>query len=386
MSQNQRRRRQAELLGIPLSTAKNRLQKSLLFELLKHLECNYCQKCGRELLDPSDLSLHHILPWEEDPVLFWDLGNVQPECVECPTLGGKVMHYVRNNLVEVNLVGGDGRSLPSYEKDGQVYFGGKKGERYELKIKNRSGSRIEVVATVDGLSVMSGEPGNWKTGRGYVVYAYDTLSIDGYRRNEDEVAAFRFTTSDDPAEDSYAGRKEMPENLGVIGIAVFKERHIPRSSQPWHRWARSIGGSERKYGSRQYGLTGSQSSGGIQSSGGTLSTSSDSQLMSKGLRSEEFDPPMERAREEPEIGTEYGEVRDSRVHHVSFNRENHSSPNEVVQIEYDTLANLERRGITTPVIHEKDAFPGMAGVKPGYAAPPPPKNVKKTFLPGGSLD
>lgn len=279
------------------------------------------------------------------------------------------MRYVReNNSVEVTLVGKDGRLLPMYEKEGQVYFGGKKGERYELRISNRSGVRIEVVATVDGLSVMSGEPGNWKTGRGYVVNAYDTLKIDGYRRNDNEVAAFRFTNSDDPAEDSYAGRKDMPENLGVIGVAIFKERPKPTylrtsPSKWWDSRDNFVGGTLNRNITK--GLGGSTE---MDCSCPCSTSSSSSYSLTSG--------PEIYGSQEPEIGTEYGEVRDSQVHHVSFTRENHNSPNEVILIEYDTVANLRRRGISTtaPISEEKDAFPGMDGVEPGYAAPPPPRN------------
>ena len=282
------------------------------------------------------------------------------------------MLHINKKLVEVTLVGKNGKVLPSYQKDGQVYFGGKKGERYEIKIRNNSNSGVEVVATVDGLSVMSGEPGDWKAERGYIIHAYDSIKIDGYRRNEDEVAAFRFTNSDDPTEDSYAGRKDMPENLGVIGIAVFKEKEQPTYSiRPWDGW---YGGrqSERKYGTR-----------GLRSTG---SGSIDEGMLCSNSSFDALDTHMERTVEEPEIGTEYGEVRDSHVHEVSFTRENHNRPNEVIQLEYDTVANLQRRGVTTPVTTEKEAFPGMAGVEAGYAAPPPPKPTKGKRLPGGSQD
>lgn len=369
MSQNQRRRRQADLLGMPLSTAKNRLQKSLLFELLKHLGCNYCQKCGSEIQHPSDLSLHHVLPWEEEPELFWDLNNVRPECVECPNHGGKVMNNMK--LVEVTLVRENGKKLPTYQKDGMIYFGGEKGERYEIHVRNRTGNRLEIVATVDGLSVMSGEPGDWREERGYILKPYESLNIEGYRRNEDEVAAFRFTNSDDPEDDSYAGRKDMPENLGVIGIAVFKEREY--TIQPWEYWTRPIGKryEERKYG--RYGLRGTFLNANAASTGNI-------KKVKKGI-TPELDAAMESAREtlsvdKPEIGTEYGEVLDSHVTTTHFTRHNSSNPDQVVMVEYDTVAGLKKRGITELAGSEKDAFPGMRGVKPGYAAPPPPRKRK----------
>jgi hypothetical protein len=59
--------------------------------------------------------------------------------------------------------------------------------------KNNSGERVEAVVTVDGRDVVSGELGNYKTQRGYVIEAYGSVVIEGFRQSLDQVAAFRFT-------------------------------------------------------------------------------------------------------------------------------------------------------------------------------------------------
>lgn len=277
------------------------------------------------------------------------------------------------SMIDVKLVGANGRTLDSYVKDGTVYFAGKRGERYEIEIRNKTGKRLEVVTTVDGLSVMTGEPGNWKTERGYVVSAYDTLTIDGYRRNEDEVAAFRFTR-DDAEADSYAGRKDMPENIGAIGIAVFKEHEYPHyHARPWDGWKRiqPIG---------QHFLR-SKVSKGISAE--PVCETAGSFSASEAIKGEMLAETLRDVSDEAEIGTEYGEVRHSHVTHTHFRRHS-QSPQEVVTVEYDTETNLKRRGVIVPRPEEKNPFPGMEGVKPGYAAPPPPKKKGKKWLPGGN--
>jgi hypothetical protein len=81
------------------------------------------------------------------------------------------------------------------------------------------------VATVDGLDVIDGQPGSFEK-RGYLVAPWSTVEIDGFRRSEDEVAAFRFGR----VRDSYAAKRGSDRNVGVIGVAVFQERG---SSWPW---------------------------------------------------------------------------------------------------------------------------------------------------------
>jgi hypothetical protein len=49
---------------------------------------------------------------------------------------------------------------------------------------------------------------------------YGTLEIDGFRRSEASVAAFRFGR----VKDSYAARMGASRNVGVIGVAFFGER------------------------------------------------------------------------------------------------------------------------------------------------------------------
>jgi hypothetical protein len=103
---------------------------------------------------------------------------------------------------------------------------GSNGSRYSIRIQNQSGARFEAVASVDGLDVIDGEPGSFEK-RGYLVQPWSTLEIDGFRRSQDAVAAFRFGS----VKDSYAAKRGNDRNVGVIGVAVFQERG---SSWPWN--------------------------------------------------------------------------------------------------------------------------------------------------------
>jgi hypothetical protein len=119
-----------------------------------------------------------------------------------------------------------GRTLPALVDGARVVGVGAPGERYTLSIESSSASRFEIVASVDGLDVIDGESASFEK-RGYLVGAYGSIVIDGFRRSGAEVAAFRLG---DVAR-SYAASKGKARNVGVIGIALFEERRPV--IEPW---------------------------------------------------------------------------------------------------------------------------------------------------------
>jgi hypothetical protein len=121
--------------------------------------------------------------------------------------------------ITIWLAGGDGDPLDVVEAGGHTFVIGEAGERYSIFLENHTGHRFEAVATVDGLDVIDGSPGALEN-RGYLLMPYATLEIDGFRRSEASVAAFRFGR----VKDSYAAKMGASRNVGVIGVAFFAER------------------------------------------------------------------------------------------------------------------------------------------------------------------
>jgi hypothetical protein len=121
--------------------------------------------------------------------------------------------------VSARVVDGYGGVLPAVRWAERVNVIGEPGERYALEFQNRTGARFEVVASVDGLDVLDGNDGDVDK-RGYLLGAYQTLTIDGFRDGQDTVAAFRFGD----VGHSYAANKGKARNVGVIGIALFREQ------------------------------------------------------------------------------------------------------------------------------------------------------------------
>lgn len=136
--------------------------------------------------------------------------------------------------LRISVVDASGRILPALRGGSRVVGVGAPGERYALAIENTTGARYEIVASVDGLDVLDGESASFEK-RGYLVGAYSSVLIDGFRRSEAEVAAFRLG---DVAR-SYAASKGQARNVGVLGFAVFEERRaVAFEPPPWRdrRW------------------------------------------------------------------------------------------------------------------------------------------------------
>ncbi|GAB1406859.1 hypothetical protein MASR1M8_07780 [Thermomonas brevis] len=127
-------------------------------------------------------------------------------------------------LVELDVVDRDtGQVLPEYRHRGQDWIAGTPGHRYAVRLTNRSGGRVKVVLSVDGVNAVSGETAATRQ-TGYVLAPWQSTEIAGWRKSLDDVAQFVFTDLGD----SYAARTGRPDNVGVIGIAVFREAPPPR--------------------------------------------------------------------------------------------------------------------------------------------------------------
>ena len=88
-----------------------------------------------------------------------------------------------------------------------------------MRIRNCTGARVLVVTSVDGVNVISGDTAA-PSQSGYVLEPYGSVEIQGWRKSLTRTAAFYFTDLGD----SYAARTGRPQNVGVIGVAVFQEK------------------------------------------------------------------------------------------------------------------------------------------------------------------
>jgi len=125
-----------------------------------------------------------------------------------------------NNSLSVALQGEDGHWLPAWNALGTYYVIGEKGQRYAIVVRNDTMGRLEIVLSVDGLDVLDGKTASYRK-RGYILDPGQTYAIEGFRTGLNSVAAFRFS---DVAQSYAAQKHDTTRNVGVIGVAVFKEK------------------------------------------------------------------------------------------------------------------------------------------------------------------
>jgi hypothetical protein len=131
--------------------------------------------------------------------------------------------FVKGRTVQVDVYDrASGSALPVYANNGRNYIVGMPGHEYGVRIRNCTGARVLVVTSVDGVNVISGDTAS-PSQSGYVLEPYGYVVITGWRKSMDRTAAFYFTDLGD----SYAARTGRPQNVGVVGVAVFQEKSPP---------------------------------------------------------------------------------------------------------------------------------------------------------------
>jgi hypothetical protein len=133
-------------------------------------------------------------------------------------------------LAEVTIRADRGYYLPLFPVSSEqphtyrAYVEAVRGERYSVRVVNRSPYRVGLVVAVDGRNVISGEKSFLRPQeRMYILDPYGSGLYEGWRTGRDRVSRFYFTD----AADSYAGAWGDHSAMGVIAVAVFPERRPP---------------------------------------------------------------------------------------------------------------------------------------------------------------
>ncbi len=128
--------------------------------------------------------------------------------------------------VDIEIVSDYGREFAKYEieNDGhthRAYLEARKGKNYSIRVSNNSDRRIGLVIAVDGRNIISGKKSHLKSReRMYVLDPYQQAEYEGWRTSKKKVNRFYFTQVDDSYADAWGDRTAM----GVIAVAVFKEK------------------------------------------------------------------------------------------------------------------------------------------------------------------
>src|SRR5579859_1128130 len=143
-------------------------------------------------------------------------------------LAGAAEVHAHGGLVDLSVYDRtDGKRLAVYWHEGRAYVVGKPGNEYQVSVRNRLREDVLTVVSVDGVNVISGETAH-PSQTGYVLSPYRGYDILGWRKSLAETAAFYFTA----LADSYAARTGRPDNVGVIGVAVYRRKAQPQAIAP----------------------------------------------------------------------------------------------------------------------------------------------------------
>jgi len=226
------------------------------------------------------------------------------------------------HLAEVLVIDRDsGVALRTYYHRGEYWVAGTPGARYAIQIRNTLHERLLAVTSVDGVNVLTGDSARFDQS-GYVLEGEQSYEITGWRKSQAEVAVFEFAA----APNSYAARTGRLANIGVIGVAVFREQRPAQvaSAPP----APAAPGE-----SREKAEDSAQRSSVVPQA-----------------------PPVAK------LGTAHGAREQSAVEFTDFLRAS-SSPNEIVRIRYDSRENLLALGIIPRAAAPRwapDPFPGSS--------------------------
>ena len=214
----------------------------------------------------------------------------------------------------------EGRVLPIYWHDGRRYVVGKPGNEYAIRVRNGGTGRILTVMSVDGVNAITGDTASPQQS-GYVLSPYESAEIAGWRTSLSRTAAFYFTS----LANSYAARTGRPDNVGVIGVAVFRERARPIALDDFRR--KDAARAEAKSAPASPAATGANAA-------------ADSVAQEAQSR----------------LGTGYGRSETSYASYTQFERASDTA-SETIAIYYDSYENLLAQGV--PV-----ASPALARFRP----------------------
>lgn len=281
------------------------------------------------------------------------------------------------SIADINVVDRNtGQVLPVYTHQGRHYVAGRPGARYAVRVYNKAGGRVMAVMSVDGINVVSGESAGIDQ-NGYVLGSWQRHDVAGWRKTQAQVAAFEFTA----LPNSYAARTGRADNVGVIGVAVFRERPVP---------VQMPAPAPRPYGGT--GGTGGLGASGREDSADSSANSTRDQRAERAGPAAAESPAADAAparksadamangevralsrvpaQPESKLGTGHGARENAWVNYTEFERAR-PTPDEVITIYYDSRDNLVAQGVIPAprVVPVPQPFPVQPQV--GFVPDPP---------------
>jgi hypothetical protein len=237
----------------------------------------------------------------------------------------------------------DGRPVPLFPApDGsdRYYLEARRGSRYSVALANRSGERVGVVLTVDGLNTISGERDAGR-GRMYVLDPWQRTCVRGWRTSLRDVRQFTFVDE----QVSYAARSgKANEKMGWIEITVYRER------RPFVRWAPR----------RKRPVPIESEAAGTRDKAAPESARDAAEAAARA--------PLAAAQARAYPGTGWGPRAHDPVVLVRFDPE--TEPSERVTLRYEYRPALVALGVLPRAVPPRDRLWNRDHAEPGFAQPP----------------
>lgn len=267
-----------------------------------------------------------------------------------------------SQLADVQIIDrSSGQRLPLHYHQGEYWVAGQPGSSYSVEINNRSRGRILAVLSIDGINAISGQAAAAVADDGYVLGGRQQWAIPGWRKSDQQVAAFYFSHS----EDSYAARTGRPRDIGVIGVAVFRERQPqPQPQPPILR----KGESQKSTAPAAEASSADSAAPAVPAPSSPAASAAPNASVAAETRQATAPAPAPVA---PRLGTGHGPLERSVTRTTAFDSASRS-PAQIIRIRYDSYAHLVAQGvIRTPqpaAQPQPRAFPASPS---GYVPDPP---------------
>jgi hypothetical protein len=253
-------------------------------------------------------------------------------------------------LADVTIVDREtGQPLRAYYHHGEYWIAGRPGARYGIRVQNTQPYRLMAVTSVDGVNVITGATAGFNQ-TGYVFDAHSSFEIAGWRKSDSEIAAFEFTA----VPESYAARTGRPQNVGVIGLAIYRERRPP-----------PLAVEPQAYDDRLPGTADASRDVSREDVGAPSPATAAGGVTDKAERRQNESSLASRVAQQ--LGTGHGQRESSYVTQVGFERDS-TTPAEIIRIRYDCYDNLVAMGV-------------IPRARPAYPAPEPFPDRRLSYVP-----
>lgn len=279
---------------------------------------------------------------------------------------------MKQELFQLDIIV-NGKPVYEYAHEGDYFIEGRKGSTFEIVFYNFSNNKVLAVPSVDGLSVLDGNPAG-PDSPGLVVQPGSSASIPGWMIDSTRASKFLFAER----ESSYARSVDSTTtNTGVIGLLVFDEKPkfvgvnpmaapIVYPVQPWTPWTPWTTPKNPWGGPTWVNDTTSNPTYTVNTSSVTMGIA-DNILVGAVSSNASVESTQRRITKNTEenLGVGWGQAVEFKTNSTTFDKGEQCAQ---LVLYYDSRRNLERKGI---IVERRESVSVRPNPFPGIGCKPP---------------